>query len=64
MEATLASIVAAGFSAGSGLALSGAFMSAFVVIFIRQMSNTESSEAIVFYFMTVSAVVSGIVMIK
>jgi drug/metabolite transporter (DMT)-like permease len=59
----LSSIIAAGFSAGSGLALAGAFMSAFVVIFIRQMSNTERSEAIVFYFMTVSAIVSGITMI-
>lgn len=59
----LTSIIAAGFSAGSGLALSGAFLSAFVVIFIRQMSNSERSEAIVFYFMAVSSVVSGITMI-
>lgn len=59
----LTSIIAAGFSAGSGLALTGAFMSAFVVIFIRQMSNSERSETIVFYFMAVSAVVSGITMI-
>ncbi|HEX2594477.1 MAG TPA: DMT family transporter [Rhizomicrobium sp.] len=59
----LTAIIEAGFSAGSGLALTGAFLSAFVVIFIRQMSNSERSETIVFYFMTVSAVVSGITMI-
>ncbi len=55
-------IVASGFSAGSGLALTGAFLSAFVVIFIRQMSTTEKSETIVFYFMLVSAIVSGTTM--
>lgn len=59
----LTGIIAAGFSAGSGLALSAAFLSGFVVIFIRQMSSTEKSEAIVFYFMAVSTIVSGIVMI-
>ncbi len=55
-------IVASGVSAGSGLAIMGAFLSAFVVIFIRQMSATEKSETIVFYFMLVSAIVSGITM--
>jgi len=59
----LTAIAQAGFSAGSGLALTGAFMSAFVVIFIRQMSSTERSEAIVFYFMAVSATVAGITML-
>ncbi len=48
-------IVGAGFSSGAGLALMGALLSAFVVIFIRQMSSTERSETIVFYFMTTCA---------
>jgi drug/metabolite transporter (DMT)-like permease len=37
------------------LALLGAFLSAFVVIFIRQMSTTERSETIVFYFTLITA---------
>jgi drug/metabolite transporter (DMT)-like permease len=49
----------AGFSSGAALALTGAAFSAFVVVFIRQMSTTEKSEAIVFYFMLTCAVVSG-----
>jgi drug/metabolite transporter (DMT)-like permease len=56
-----------GFSAGSSLgamlALSGAFLSSFVVVFIRQMSATERSETIVFYFMLISAIVGGATMI-
>jgi drug/metabolite transporter (DMT)-like permease len=46
-------IFASGFSSGAALAIMGAFLSAFVVVFIRQMSKTERSETIVFYFMTV-----------
>ncbi|HEY2070792.1 MAG TPA: DMT family transporter [Rhizomicrobium sp.] len=42
-----------GFTTGAGLAIVGAFLSAFVVVFIRQMSTTEKSETIVFYFMSV-----------
>lgn len=56
-------IIAAGFSSGAGLALMGALLSAFVVIFIRQMSATERSETIVFYFMTTCAAVSAVTMI-
>jgi len=44
-------IIGHGFSSGAVLALTGAFLSAFVVVFIRQMSATERSETIVFYFM-------------
>lgn len=40
-----------GFSAGVAMALGGALLAAFVVVFIRQMSTTERSETIVFYFM-------------
>lgn len=59
----LLAIVAHGLSAGSGLALTGALASAFVVIYIRQMSATERSETIVFYFMSFCTVVSAITMI-
>jgi drug/metabolite transporter (DMT)-like permease len=55
-------LVHAGFSSGAALALMGAMLSAVVVIFIRQMSTTERSEAIVFYFMLTCAVVSGLTM--
>ena len=44
-----------GSTVGAGAALLGAFLSAFVVVFIRHMSATETSEAIVFYFMLVCA---------
>jgi drug/metabolite transporter (DMT)-like permease len=50
-------------SLGAMLALSGAFLSSFVVVFIRQMSATERSETIVFYFMLTSAIVGGATMI-
>jgi drug/metabolite transporter (DMT)-like permease len=56
-------IVANGFSAGAGLALTGALCSAFVVIFIRQMSATEKSETIVFYFMSFCAALGALTMI-
>lgn len=56
-------IAAHGLSAGAGLALTGALCSAFVVIFIRQMSATEKSETIVFYFMSFCAAVGAITMI-
>lgn len=56
-------IFAGGLSAGAGLALTGALCSAFVVIFIRQMSATEKSETIVFYFMAFCAVLGAITMI-
>jgi drug/metabolite transporter (DMT)-like permease len=53
-------LLRAGFSSGASLALMGAALSAFVVIFIRQMSTTERSEAIVFWFMLTCAAVSGV----
>jgi drug/metabolite transporter (DMT)-like permease len=56
-------LLRAGFSSGAGLALMGAAISAFVVIFIRQMSTTERSEAIVFYFMLTCSVVSAATML-
>ena len=56
-------IVLAGFSTGAGLALAGAMLSATVVIFIRQMSTTEKSETIVFYFMTTCALVGAFTLI-
>jgi drug/metabolite transporter (DMT)-like permease len=59
----MAGILAHGLSAGAGLALTGALGSAFVVIYIRQMSATEKSETIVFYFMLFCAVVGALSMI-
>jgi drug/metabolite transporter (DMT)-like permease len=50
-------------STGAGLALCGALLSAFVVIFIRQMSTTELSETIVFYFMIVCAAAGALNML-
>ncbi|MGH6872872.1 MAG: DMT family transporter [Rhizomicrobium sp.] len=48
-------LLAAGRTSGAALAIMGALLSAFVVVFIRQMSTTERSETIVFYFMSVCA---------
>ena len=59
----LLNLTGAGHSAGIGLALLGACLSAFVVIFIRQMSGTEHSETIVFYFMLNTAIVGALTMI-
>ena len=55
--------IATGSSLGATFAISGAMLSAFVVIFIRQMSATERSEAIVFYFMVVCAASGAVVML-
>lgn len=41
----------AGFTIGALLAIGGAILSAFAVVFIRQMSGSERSETIVFWFM-------------
>lgn len=54
---------ATGSPLGATMALSAAFFSAFVVVFIRQMSATETSEAIVFYFMVVCAAAGAVTMI-
>jgi len=43
---------------GAGFALSGAGFSAFAMIVLRRMSAHENSEAIAFYFMLTSALVS------
>jgi drug/metabolite transporter (DMT)-like permease len=59
----LLSIFARSLSAGAALALGGAFLSAFVVVFIRQMSTTERSETIVFYFMLTCSVAGAVSMI-
>jgi drug/metabolite transporter (DMT)-like permease len=60
-------VVLNGFATGSPIgavmALSASLFSAFVVVFIRQMSATETSEAIVFYFMVVCAAAGGVTMI-
>lgn len=56
-------LVFTGFSTGAGLALVAALLSAFVVVFIRQMSATERSETIVFYFMLVCSAAGAATMI-
>jgi drug/metabolite transporter (DMT)-like permease len=58
-----AAVLVHGLSPGAGLALLGALLSAFVVIFIRQMSTTERSETIVFYFMSITALAGALTMI-
>jgi drug/metabolite transporter (DMT)-like permease len=59
----VAGIFGHGLSGGAGLALTGALASAFVVIYIRQMSATEKSETIVFYFMSFCAVLGALTML-
>jgi len=59
----LASLLGLHLSRGVGYALLFSFLSAVVVVWIRQMSTTERSEAIVFYFMAACAVVGAVVMI-
>lgn len=46
---------ASAFSVGALLAIVGAVLSAFAVVFVRQMSRNERSETIVFYFMSFGA---------
>lgn len=59
----IAGIFAHGLSGGAALALTGALASAFVVIYIRQMSATEKSETIVFYFMAFCALLGALTML-
>ncbi|HET7334818.1 MAG TPA: DMT family transporter [Rhizomicrobium sp.] len=59
----IAAVIGHGASPGAAMALGAAFLSAFVVIFIRQMSATERSETIVFYFMATCTIVGAISMI-
>jgi len=58
----LSGLIALKLSRGVVYALLFSFLSAVVVVWIRQMSATERSEAIVFYFMSACAVVGLIVM--
>ena len=59
----IGAVVSNGASKGAGLALGGSLFSAFVVVFIRQMSATERSETIVFYFMSTAAIAGALAMI-
>jgi drug/metabolite transporter (DMT)-like permease len=59
----LAALVALKLSKGVVYALVSSFLTAVVVVWIRQMSATERCEAIVFYFMTACAAMGAIVMI-
>lgn len=59
----IGAVISNGPSKGAGLALGGSLFSAFVVVFIRQMSATEKSETIVFYFMLTAAIAGALVMI-
>ncbi|HVZ69690.1 MAG TPA: DMT family transporter [Rhizomicrobium sp.] len=59
----IGAVLSSGASKGAGLALGGSLFSAFVVVFIRQMSTTEKSETIVFYFMLTAAIAGALVMI-
>ena len=58
----LASLVSLRLSAGVFYALAFTVLSAFIVVWIRQMSATERSEAIVFYFMTACSLAGLMVM--
>jgi drug/metabolite transporter (DMT)-like permease len=58
----LAALVALKLSKGVFFALLFTVLSAFIVVWIRQMSATERSEAIVFYFMSACVVAGLIVM--
>lgn len=59
----LSGIVHLKLSAGVAYALTFPFLMALVTILIRQMSATEKSQAIVFYFMLWGAVAGGVSMI-
>jgi drug/metabolite transporter (DMT)-like permease len=59
----LGHIAGSGLTSGAAMAIGGAALSALVVVVIRQMSATERSEAIVFYFMTVGSLLSALTML-
>lgn len=59
----IGTILLHGFSTGAGLALTGALLSAVVVIIIRQMHATEKGETIVFYFMATCAAAGAVTMV-
>jgi drug/metabolite transporter (DMT)-like permease len=58
----LAALLSLKLSQGVFYALAFTLLSAFIVVWIRQMSATERSEAIVFYFMSACAVCGLVVM--
>ena len=59
----LQALLTFGSSKGVTYALVSAFLTAVVVVWIRQMSASERCEAIVFYFMTACATMGAIVML-
>ncbi len=59
----LAALVTLKLSRGVIYALLSSFLTAVVVVWIRQMSATERSEAIVFYFMTACAAAGAVFML-
>jgi len=59
----LGGVGASAFSTGASLALAGSLLTAVVVIFIRQMSATERSETIVFYFMITCAAAGAVTLV-
>jgi drug/metabolite transporter (DMT)-like permease len=59
----LAALVTLKLSRGVVYALLSSFLTAVVVVWIRQMSATERSEAIVFYFMTACAAAGAVFML-
>jgi drug/metabolite transporter (DMT)-like permease len=58
----LAALLSLRLSQGILYALAFTLLSAFIVVWIRQMSTTERSEAIVFYFMSACAIAGLVVM--
>jgi len=52
-----------GYGVGVLLAIVGALLSAFVVVFIREMTRRERSETIVFYFMSVGTLAGALSML-
>jgi drug/metabolite transporter (DMT)-like permease len=55
--------LSSGYGIGVLLAIVGSVLSAFVVVFIREMTRHERSETIVFYFMGVGAVAGALSML-
>jgi len=53
----------AGYSLGATVALAGAFCSAVAMIQTRRLTRSEATGAIVFYFSTVTAVISAILLV-
>jgi drug/metabolite transporter (DMT)-like permease len=62
-EHAFSEIAASGFGVGVLLALIGSVLSAFAVVFVRQMSRNERSETIVFYFMCFGSLAGALSML-